>query len=118
MDWKNKRLQKKYNFKSDTGKISYSKPESESESDIEIKNAKEYENNILKFEGEYLNDERNGKGKEYDSNGKIIFEGYFLKGDRRSKNNKKDDADYYILEYEGEILEGKRNGKGKEYDES
>ena len=46
---------------------------------------------ILEFEGEYLNGERNGKGKEYN---------------------------YYtgILEFEGEYLNGQRNGKGKEYD--
>ena len=51
---------------------------------------KEYDyDNILKFEGEYLNGERNGKGKEYDYDGKLIFE--------------------------GEYLNGKRNGKGKEY---
>ena len=62
-----------------------------------------------------MNDKRNGKGKEYDINVKIIFEGDFIDGDRRKKNYKYDDADYYVLEYEGEILEGKRNGKGKEY---
>jgi len=27
--------------------------------------AKEYYNGKLEFEGEYMNDERNGKGKEY-----------------------------------------------------
>ena len=42
----------------------------------------------LKFEGEYVNGERNGKGKEYYN-------------------------DY--LDFEGEYLNGKRNGKGKEY---
>ena len=41
------------------------------------------------FEGEYLNGERNGKGKEYNIFGK--------------------------LEFEGEYLNGERNGKGKEY---
>ena len=88
-----------------------------SESNIEFENMKDYENNILKFEGEYINDERNGKGREYDINGKIIFEGDFINGNRRTKEyyNKYDDADYYVLEYEGEILEGERNGKGKEY---
>ena len=30
---------------------------------------------ILKFEGEYINGKRNGKGKEYTDNGKLIFEG-------------------------------------------
>ena len=55
-------------------------------------NVKEYWNDgKLKFEGEYLNGKRNGKGKEYD----------FYKGK---------------LEFEGEYLKGERNGKGKEYD--
>ena len=45
----------------------------------------------LKYEGEYKNGERNGKGKEFDYNGELRFE--------------------------GEYLNGKRNGKGKEYDE-
>ena len=31
----------------------------------------------LKFEGEYLNGERNGKGKEY-YKGKLLFEGEYL----------------------------------------
>ena len=47
------------------------------------------------FEGEYLNGERNGKGKEY----------YF-----QSLSKKE-----LILIYEGEYFNGKRNGKGKEY---
>ena len=46
------------------------------------------ENNELIFEGEYLNGEKNGKGKEYDK---------------------------YRLIFDGEYLNGKRNGKGKEY---
>ena len=36
-------------------------------------------NNSVLYEGEFLNGERNGKGKEYDSKGNIEFEGYFLK---------------------------------------
>ena len=36
------------------------------------------------FEGEYLNGERNGKGKEYE-NGKLIFEGYYIKGKKNDK---------------------------------
>ena len=35
----------------------------------------------LKYEGEYKNGERNGKGKEY-IDGKLIFEGEFLNGKR------------------------------------
>ena len=49
-------------------------------------------NNKLIFEGDYLNGERNGKGKEY--NTKFSF-------------------DHLI--YEGTYLNAKRNGKGKEY---
>ena len=44
------------------------------------------------FEGEYLNGERNGNGKEYYDN-KLVFEGEYLNGERW-------------------------NGKGKEYDEN
>ena len=41
---------------------------------------KEYnKNDSLIFEGEYLNGKRNGKGKEYYF-GKLIFEGQYLKG--------------------------------------
>ena len=32
-------------------------------------------NDGLVFEGEYLKGERNGKGKEYDQNGMLLFEG-------------------------------------------
>ena len=45
----------------------------------------------LRYDGEYLNGERSGKGKEYLSNGE--------------------------LEFEGEYLSGKRNGKGKAYND-
>ena len=62
-----------------------------------------------KYEGEYLNGERNGKGKEYDYDGKLKFEGEYLNEERNGK----------IKEYNfyGQLLNGKRNGKGKEYDE-
>ena len=36
----------------------------------------------LKFEGEYLNGEKNGKGKEYDYSGNLIFDGDFLNGEK------------------------------------
>ena len=39
---------------------------------------KEYDRrNHLIFEGEYLNDKRNGKGKKYDYDGELIFEGEY-----------------------------------------
>ena len=51
----------------------------------------DYETNHLSFEGEFLNGERNGKGKEYNIFDKLIFE--------------------------GEYLNGLKNGKGKEYND-
>ena len=47
-----------------------------------------YENGRLKFEGEYLNRKRNGKGKEYE-------------------------CEYYSLEFEGEYLNGQKMEKEK-----
>ena len=75
-----------------------------------------YYNGELKFEGEYKNGERNGKGKEYESeedNFRLIYEGESLNGKRNGKGK-----EYYNdkLEFEGEYLNGKKwNGKGKEY---
>ena len=37
-----------------------------------------YRKNKLKYVGEYLNDEKNGKGKEYYDNGELKFEGIYL----------------------------------------
>ena len=37
------------------------------------------------YEGEFLNNQRNGKGKEYDQSGKIIFEGIYLNDKRKKK---------------------------------
>ena len=30
------------------------------------------------YEGEFSNEQKNGKGKEYDDNGRLIYEGEFL----------------------------------------
>ena len=66
-------------------------------------------NTILEFKGEYLNGQRNRKGKEYKENGELIFEGEYLYNYRirgKEYNNGK-------LEYEGEYLYGKKwNRKG------
>ena len=74
---------------------------------------KEYDyDGKLKFEGEYLNGERNGKGKEYDYNGKLRFEGEYLNGKRNGKGKEYNDDK---LIFEGEYLNGKRwNGNVKE----
>jgi len=37
---------------------------------------------MLKFEGEIKNGKKNGKGKEYDSEGNLIFEGIYINGKR------------------------------------
>ena len=44
----------------------------------------DYENGNLIFEGEYLNGEKNGKGKEYNYFGKLIYEGEYLNGKRKN----------------------------------
>ena len=62
----------------------------------------------MEFENEYLN----GKlwnVKEYDKDGKIIFEFKDGKGFCKEYN------ELNILAFEGEYLNGERNGKGKEY---
>ena len=92
----------------------------------------EKEKNII-IEGEYINEKRNGKGKEYYENGKLKFEGEYLKG--KKWNEKGYDVDgnniyeinngtgkikeYNIsstIKFEGEYLKGEKNGKGKQYD--
>jgi len=84
------------------------------------------------FEGECLNGERNGKGKEYYSDGTLKFEGEYLKDKKWNgkgfnslnevlyelKNGKglvKEYDDDKLI-FEGEYLNGEKNGKGKEYD--
>ena len=73
---------------------------------------KEYnDENIVIFDGEYLNGKRHGIGKEYNDEGELIFEGEYLY-DFRLKGK------LYLnkhLEYEGEFLfDEKWNGKGFE----
>ena len=69
--------------------------------------AKEYSSidNRLKFEGEYLNGKRNGKGKEYYEKSQLKFEGNYLNGKRNGKGK-----EYYLngkIRFEGEYLNGK-----------
>ena len=70
---------------------------------------KEYNsyNGKLIFEGEYLNGEKwNGKGKEYKYD-KLIFEGEYLNRKRHGKGKEYDDKSNLI--FEGEYLNGKKN---------
>ena len=77
-----------------------------------IQKGKEYNTGKIKFEGEYLNGKRYGKGKEYDYLDRLIFEGEYY-------NDWKLKGKLYVkrkLEYEGEFLFNKKwDGKG--YDE-
>ena len=43
--------------------------------------------NKIKSEGEYLNGEKNGKGKEYNMDGLLIFEGEYKNGKKMEKEN-------------------------------
>ena len=43
----------------------------------------------IKFEGEYLNGKRNGKGREYDYEGNLIYEGDYLNGKRKRRTKRK-----------------------------
>jgi len=93
-----------------------------------------YNNENKKFKGEYFKGKKwngkyfnykgnfeyeikvgNGNGKEYDDNGKLIFEGEYLNDNRHDK-----EKEYYNnnnIKFEGEYIIGKRlNGKG--YDEN
>ena len=63
--------------------------------------SKEYKDNQLIFEGEYINGKRNGKGREY-NNDKLIFEGTYLNGKRNGHGIE------YNIKFEGEYLNGKR----------
>ena len=94
---------------------------------------KEFENfGAIKYEGEYFNGRRHGKGKEYGGFvPKLIFEGEFSNGKRNGKgkeyywgniifegeylyNNRIRGKEYVkgILEFEGEYLHTKWKGKG------
>ena len=61
--------------------------------------------NKLIFEGQYLNEKKNGKGREYNNNGNLIFEGEYLNGNKNGKG--KDYYDYGKIKFEGEYLNGK-----------
>ena len=49
----------------------------------------------LIYEGEYLNGEKNGKGKEYNWQGELELEGEYLKGRRNGKGKK-----YYFKQWD------------------
>ena len=72
--------------------------------------------NILIFEGDYLNGKKNGNGKEFYLNGDIKFEGEYLNGRRYGKGKEYDVENK--LKFEGNYSHGLRHGFGKVYDEN
>ena len=89
-------------------------------------------NYYKQISGKFIIGERNGKGKEYNEENELLFEGEYLNGnkwngkgyDKRGnidfeiKNGKGYIKEYDkdgILEFEGEYINGKRSGKGKDY---
>ena len=75
---------------------------------------KEYSNGQLIYDGEYKNNERNGKGKEY-SNGQLIYDGEYKNNERNGKGKEyNNEGDLY---FEGQYCYGKR-GKGIYYNEN
>ena len=61
----------------------------------------------LRFEGEYLNGKRSGKGKEYYYDDKLAFEGEFLNGKMWNGFIKIYDFFYYLISEE-EVINGKK----------
>ena len=80
----------------------------ELKNNINGKGKEYYDNGKLEFEGEYLKD-LNWNGKRYDPYNNIVYE---LKDEKGLKKEYNDDG---RLIFEGEYLNGKINGKGKEY---
>ena len=70
-------------------------------------------NHYKKISGKYIIGERNGYGKEYTLDNKIIFEGKYLNGKRNGYGKEYDYRNRLI--FEGEYLNNKKI-KGKKYD--
>ena len=70
---------------------------------------RDYYHGFLIFEGEYLNGEKNGKGKEFDIIGNLIFDGEYLNGKRNGKGK---EYEHFYLVFDGNYKYGRRwNGK-------
>ena len=62
-----------------------------------------FDDGVLKFEGEYFNGERNGKGKRYDyENKEVLFEGEYLNGEKWNGRGKEYYTDYDDIDDIGE----------------
>ena len=84
------------------------------EEDCRIKEYNSYDDSLI-FEGEYSNGKRNGKGKEYNEEGKLIFEGEYLNGKKWKGIEYVYDEDTTRIIFECEYTNGERNAERKEY---
>ena len=73
-----------------------------------------YYSNGRKFVGKYIEYIESRKGKEYDEQDRLIFEGEYI-DDIPMNGYKREYNDNNELIFEGKYLNGKRNGYGKEY---
>ena len=64
------------------------------------------------FKGEYLNGEKNEKGKEYNSYGDLLFEGEYYKGKKWTGKGywKYENYEFEIKEGKGIVIEFKKIG--------
>ena len=92
----NKQIQKKLEVNIDNYKAACKKENVVEKNGI----VKEYVKgtNLLRFEGEYKNGKKNGKGKEYYDTGKIKFDGEYLNG-KKISGKKYDEKGNVILIY-------------------
>ena len=96
---------------------------------------KKYCQGKLEYLGDFVNNERNGRGEEYNKKGEIKFKGEYLNGKKWNGIGYDDygKEEYELIEgkgevkeydfvknylrFDGEYLNGERSGKGKEYNE-
>ena len=71
----------------------------------------------LRYIGECEEGEKNGKGKEYNNIGELVYSGNFSKGKRIGIGYVKEFSQDGNLSYEGQYINGKKEGKGKEYND-
>ena len=109
----NKKIQRKLGLNLNDYKRCSGKYKEENDGKAKIYNS--YNNRLL-FEGEYSNGRKNGKGKEYNEEGKLLFEGEYLNDKKWRGEEKIYDKDRGIIIFEYEITNGKREGKFKKYD--
>ena len=64
-----------------------------------------------------MDGKKSRKGKEYDNNSILIYEGEYLKGLRNGSGKEYNNINGQLI-FEGEYLNDMRNGKGKEYDKN